>query len=79
MQIVRINDAQSRLPELVDSLAKGDEIVITRDDKPVAKLTSSSAVLPPSNSLRDLRPTSVGSVIQPLSPDDDILDELGSE
>ena len=33
-----IEQAAARLPELVESLAPGDEIVLTADDRPVAKI-----------------------------------------
>lgn len=69
MVTVKLDDAQSRLGELVDALRPGDEIVITRHDKPVARLTAPM-------SLRDIRPASVGAVLQPLSPEDDLLDEM---
>jgi prevent-host-death family protein len=36
---VTLEDAQSQLSELLDKLAPGDEVVITRDGKPVARLT----------------------------------------
>jgi prevent-host-death family protein len=39
MHAVTIEEAQSHLPELLDKLAPGDEVVITRDGKPVARLT----------------------------------------
>lgn len=72
MQTVRIDEAQARLPQLVDSASAGEEIVITRDDQPVAKLT------PPEHggTLRDIRPTSVGAVLRPFDADDDLLDEM---
>lgn len=38
MQTVELADAKSRLGELVDSLAPGDEIVIEKNHKPVARL-----------------------------------------
>jgi antitoxin (DNA-binding transcriptional repressor) of toxin-antitoxin stability system len=80
MLTIRIKDAQSHLSELVDSLAAGgEEIVITRDDKPVAKLTASTAVPPTQTSLRDLQPASVGAVLRPLSVDDDLLNEMGGK
>jgi prevent-host-death family protein len=69
MVTVKLDDAQSRLGELVDALRPGDEIVITRHDKPVARLTSPM-------SLRDIRPASVGAVLQPLLREDDLLDEM---
>ena len=33
-----IEDVQARLPEILDTLAPGEEVLITRDGKPVAKL-----------------------------------------
>jgi prevent-host-death family protein len=36
---VTLEEAQSHLTELVEKLAPGDEVVITRDGKPVARLT----------------------------------------
>jgi antitoxin (DNA-binding transcriptional repressor) of toxin-antitoxin stability system len=39
MSTVSIEEAQAHLPELIDKLRAGEEIVITRDEHPVAKLT----------------------------------------
>jgi prevent-host-death family protein len=72
MQTVGIIEAQARLPELVDSAANGAEVVITRDDKPIARLTG-SADRP---SLADIQPVSVGAILFPFSPDDDLLEEM---
>ncbi len=36
-----LEEAQARLPELIEHLAPGDEIVITRKGQPVAKLVGS--------------------------------------
>jgi prevent-host-death family protein len=41
MSTVTIEDAQARLPELLDRLGPGDEVLITRDGKPVARLLPS--------------------------------------
>ncbi len=38
MQTIELKDAQTRLVELVKSLAPGDEIVIETNHKPVARL-----------------------------------------
>jgi prevent-host-death family protein len=35
---VALEEAQARLAELIEQLALGEEIVITRDERPVAKL-----------------------------------------
>ena len=38
MSPVTIEDAQARLPELIEQLAPGEELIITREDRPIAKL-----------------------------------------
>lgn len=40
MSTVTIEDAQARLAELIAQLAPGEEVIITRDAQPVAKLVS---------------------------------------
>ena len=37
---VTLEEAQARLKELIGKLAPGEEVVITQDQKPVAKLVS---------------------------------------
>lgn len=49
MQTVELSEAQSRLAELIDKLIPGEEIIIARDQKPVARLSSAQA---PSQSKR---------------------------
>jgi antitoxin (DNA-binding transcriptional repressor) of toxin-antitoxin stability system len=39
---VTIEDAQARLAKLIEGLHPGEEIVITRDHKPVARLIAES-------------------------------------
>jgi antitoxin (DNA-binding transcriptional repressor) of toxin-antitoxin stability system len=38
MQTVTLEEAQSRLAEIIENLPPGEEIVITRDNQPVARL-----------------------------------------
>jgi antitoxin (DNA-binding transcriptional repressor) of toxin-antitoxin stability system len=38
MSIMTIEEAQANLPELIARLAPGEEVVLTRDARPVAKL-----------------------------------------
>jgi prevent-host-death family protein len=38
MSTVTIEEAQAKLPELIDKLALGEEVIITRNQQPVAKL-----------------------------------------
>ncbi len=39
MSTVTLEDAQAHLPQLIERLQPGEEIVITRDQKPVARLS----------------------------------------
>ena len=39
MNTATIEDVQARLPQILDALAPGEEVVITREGKPVARLT----------------------------------------
>lgn len=39
MPTVTLEHAQKHLPQLIEQLQPGDEIIITRDNSPVAKLT----------------------------------------
>jgi len=72
MRSVQVTDAQRDLPQLLDSVAAGEEIIITRDNRAVAKLVGSAEP----TSLRDIQASSVGSIIADLSPDDDLLGEM---
>jgi prevent-host-death family protein len=38
MTIVSIEEAQAKLPELIEHLAGGEEVVITQNQRPVARL-----------------------------------------
>jgi prevent-host-death family protein len=49
---VTIEEAQARLSQLVEQLRPGEEIIITRDEKPVARLIG--AVNPPEQPRRQL-------------------------
>jgi antitoxin (DNA-binding transcriptional repressor) of toxin-antitoxin stability system len=40
MQTVTLEEAQSHLAEIIDRLGPGDEVVVTRDDRPVARIRS---------------------------------------
>lgn len=40
MTTLSVSEVQSRLPQLIDGLRPGDEVVITRDEKPVARLVA---------------------------------------
>jgi prevent-host-death family protein len=42
MQNIDINQAKQRLPELVENMIGGNEIIITKDGQPVAKIVGIS-------------------------------------
>jgi prevent-host-death family protein len=46
MTTVTIPEAQATLPELVDKLDSGEEVIITRNQQPVAKLVPFPATKP---------------------------------
>jgi antitoxin (DNA-binding transcriptional repressor) of toxin-antitoxin stability system len=46
MTTVTIQEAQAALPEIVESLKPGEEIIITSSEQPVAKLIPFSAARP---------------------------------
>jgi len=45
MSTVTIEEAQAKLPELIDTLAPGEEVIITRNQQPVAKLVGQQRLL----------------------------------
>jgi antitoxin (DNA-binding transcriptional repressor) of toxin-antitoxin stability system len=40
MQTIPLEEAQSRLAEIIEKLPPGEEVVITRDNHPVARLVA---------------------------------------
>ncbi|HJT76257.1 MAG TPA: type II toxin-antitoxin system Phd/YefM family antitoxin [Gemmataceae bacterium] len=47
MQLVNIHQAKSQLSRLLDQVAAGEEVVIARHGKPVARLAPMQEELPP--------------------------------
>jgi prevent-host-death family protein len=68
--IVTLEEATARLAELIEQLAPGDEIVITRHQEPVAKLVSSR---PPR---KPRQPGSGKGMLTILSDDDEHLEDF---
>ena len=66
MITVTLEEAQAHLPRLIERLAPGEEVIITRDHEPVARLV---AAPPPSRQPRRLG-TMKGTVLH-LAPDFD--------
>jgi antitoxin (DNA-binding transcriptional repressor) of toxin-antitoxin stability system len=71
MHPVTLEEAQSHLPEIIDQLRPGEEVVLTRDDKPVATLRAAAAG--PDRQPRQLG-TLKGSVLY-MAPDFDAIPE----
>lgn len=46
MSTATIEEVQSHLPELLEKLASGESVIITRDGKPIARLTPETAPQP---------------------------------
>ncbi len=71
MQTVTIQEAQSHLTEIIDRLSLGDEVVITRDARPVATIRAMPPTAP--RKQRQLG-TLKGSVLF-MAPDFDAIPE----
>lgn len=65
MPTMTIEEAQAKLPELIEGLAPGEEIVLTRDARPVAKL-----VAQPANSPRPVFGRGRGKLIRWVEDDE---------
>ena len=46
MTRINLTEAQARLPDLIHNLTPGEEVVITENDQPIAKLTAPQAQKP---------------------------------
>ena len=65
MNTVTIEEAQAKLPEIIDKLALGEAVLITRNNQPVAKLVGQT---PP---VRKPRQPGTGKGILTIVSDDD--------
>ena len=70
MATVTIQEAQAKLPELIHKLTPGDEVVITENNQPVAKL-----VAPPAEKPRPLPGRGKG-MLTILAEDDEHLEHF---
>ena len=71
MQPVTLQEAQTHLAEILEKLPPGEEVVITRDDKPVATIRATFPAMP--RKQRQLG-TLKGSVLY-MAPDFDAIPE----
>ena len=70
MLTITVEEAQSHLAEIIDKLPPGVEVVLTRDDKPVATIR---ATLPPEPTPRKFG-TLKGTILY-IAPDFDAIPE----
>ncbi len=66
MPTVTLEEAQARLAQLIEQLRPGEALIITRDQKPVARLTATEEVAKPPRKFGTLR----GTVLR-VAPDFD--------
>jgi prevent-host-death family protein len=71
MTTVTLEDAQVRLAELVEKAQAGEEIVITRDEKPVARLTGEAKAV-----RQPRRPGNCQGILTIVADDDEHLQDF---
>jgi antitoxin (DNA-binding transcriptional repressor) of toxin-antitoxin stability system len=71
MNTVTIEEAKAKLPEIIDKLAPGEEMLITRNDQPVAKLVDQ---MQPGRKLR--QPGTCRDLLIIVSDDDEHLKDF---
>jgi prevent-host-death family protein len=67
---VTLEEARARLAELIERLAPGDEVVITQNNRPVAKLVSSRPARKPR------QPGNCKGMLTVVSDDDEHLEHF---
>ena len=75
MHTITVADAKAHLSELLGRIENGEEIVITRRGKPVARLTAVEPAKQPVKSLAEFR----DSIQQPRTPVTEVLTALRDE
>jgi antitoxin (DNA-binding transcriptional repressor) of toxin-antitoxin stability system len=71
MSTVTIEEAQAKLPEIIDKLIPGEELIITRNNQPIAKLVGQ-----PSPARKPRQPGSAKGKLIILSEDDEHLEDF---
>ena len=66
MNTISVQDAQGKLSELIHRLTPGEEVILTENDRPVARLT---AAAPPERKPR--RPGTLRGTVLHMAPDFD--------
>jgi antitoxin (DNA-binding transcriptional repressor) of toxin-antitoxin stability system len=70
MQTITLEEAQSHLAEIIAKLSPGEEVVLTRDDKPVATIKATPLALREPPRLGTLK----GTILH-IAPDFDAIPE----
>ncbi len=71
MSTITIEEAQAKLTELIDQLAPGEEVIITRNKQPVAKLVGQQLPV-----RKPRRPGSAKGKLVILAEDDEHLEDF---
>ena len=71
MRTVTIEEAQAKLPELINKLALGEEVLITRNQQPVAKLVGQQR-----RARKPRRPGNAKGMLVILAEDDEHLEDF---
>lgn len=70
MNTITIQEAQAKLPDIIRKLIPGDELLITENNQPVAKLTAQSSGTPKSRQ----RGSAKGKLVIHSEDDDHLKD-----
>ncbi len=73
MTTISIQEAQSRLPELIHRLTPGEEVIITEDDQPIARLVPAA---PPGEPRKVPRLGTLRGTVLSMEHFDDPLDDF---
>jgi prevent-host-death family protein len=71
-----VNDFAGRLAELVDRVRAGDEVLLTHENKPVARLVSASEEATPPQTVFKVRSLHGHRVLTPVISQAEIAEEL---
>jgi len=71
-----VEEAQTRLPELVRNLLPGDEVAITADERTVARLVGPAIATPPPTGWQRPGPGLLKGMLTIVSEDDDHLKDF---
>lgn len=68
---ISMEEAQATLPEIIRTLGPGEEVLITQDDQPVAKL-----IIQPQAARQPRRPGSAKGILTIVSEDEKHLEDF---